>query len=156
MIQNQPRQVLLPSLPRTILRVLFTMLAIMAISAAIRRWATGHWLEASADATLVIPITFLPVAVYFMFVPRRIEWSPSEFFISTWGRSETFSWERLEAYGDGRGVFQLQFSECATFQIYAEAFDSRQWQELHEFLTSSFPDKHSRWWIVSRTMRRGD
>ena len=155
MIDVKQRRVLLPSLSRTILRVLLSVLAVTVLGAVIQRWQTGYWWEAGYDASLAIPVTLFPLAVYFMFVPRRIEWSSSEFFIRTWGRTETFPWERLFAYGSGRGVFMLQFSGSATFQIYSGAFEPAQWRELRQFLVTTFPTKQSRFWIGPRAIRRG-
>jgi len=97
----------------------------------------------------------MPTFVCLAFVPRRIEWSEAEFKIQTrFRQARTFPWERLCAYGNGRGVFLLEFNDCQTFQIYAGAFQNKQWQEFQTFLERNHPDKKNSYWIGAKAIRK--
>ena len=155
MIEAQPRRVLAPSFSRALVRVFLSTFAIAVAAAVIQRWQTGHWWSFGYCVSLLIPLTVFPLVVCIGFVPLRIEWSSTEFFIRTRARTGTFPWERLHAYGSGRGNFLLQFSGAATFQIYVGAFEPMDWQAFYQFLATTYPGKRGRLWIGPFAVRRG-
>ncbi len=54
--------------------------------------------------------------------------------------------QELELYGDAGGCFTLQF-EDRSFQIFAPAFDPREWHQLVALLSTRFPDCKADGWI---------
>ena len=120
-----------------------------------QRYSTGHWWSADYFASLTIPVLLMPTFVCLMFVPRRIQWSATEFELQPrFGRARTLSWTQLYAYGTGRGVFLLQFRDVHTFQIFAAAFDRDQWQALRDFLAANHPDKKASFWLGPKAIRK--
>ena len=155
MTDVQPRRVLSPSFLRALVRVFLTTLAIVPISAVLQRWQTGHWWSLGYCLSLSLPITIFSLVVCIGFVPLRVEWSPTEFFIRTRARTGTFPWEQLHAYGPAYGVFLLQFSGAATFQMHVGAFKPAEWQAFSQFLATTYPSKRARLWVGPFSVRRG-
>ena len=62
------------------------------------------------------------------------------------GRTRTIPWYELKLYGDAGGCFTLQF-EDQSFQIFAPAFDPRDWHQLVTLLSTRFPDCKADGWI---------
>ena len=155
MIEVQPRRVLTPSFSRAFVRVFLTTLAVIPLGALVQRWQTGHWWGLGYCLSLPISVAIFSLVVCIGFVPLCVEWSTTEFFIRTRARTGSFSWEQLYAYGPAQGVFLLQFSGTATFQIYVGAFEPAEWQALSQFLATTYPSKRSRLWIGPFSVRRG-
>jgi len=92
--------------------------------------------------SLGIPFSIAPIAVWFMFVPKKLEYSETEFSI---GRRFTGScnlrWSELKYYGDGNNVFMIQFRDRPAYQIFAAAYSRDQWKQLVQFLSDRFPEK---------------
>ena len=86
--------------------------------------------------------TLLGSLVWFFFVPRRLEFSDTQFTIKApLGRLQTFRWDELEYFGPGRGVFVIQFLGCSSFQIFTFGFPHSKWRLLKRFLYDNFPDR---------------
>ena len=131
------------------------MLFVSALADYYQYYKSGHWWDSNYCATLIIPFLLMPTFVCLMFVPRRIEWSEIEFKIQTrFGQTRMFPWEQLYAYGSGKGVFLLKFDDVSTFQIYAAAFNSGQWQQFKTFLDRNHPDKEASYWIGTKPIKR--
>jgi hypothetical protein len=90
-----------------------------------------------------------------MFVPRRIQWSATEFQIQPrFGRAKTLPWTQLYAYGSANNVFLLQFSDVSTFQIFAGAFPRDEWRAFRSFLMTNHPDKKAWFWLGPKAIRK--
>ena len=146
MTEAHTRRVLVPSFTRALVRVFLSTVAVAVASGFLQRWQTGQWWSFGYCLSLLIPLTIFPLVVCVAFVPRRIEWSEAEFFIQTRARTGRFAWEQLHAYSSsdrGFGVYLLQFTGAATFQIYLGAFEPAQWGALREFLVTTYPSKRA-------------
>jgi hypothetical protein len=96
----------------------------------------------------------MPAFMCLMFVPRRIQWSATEFQIQhRFGRGHSLPWTQLHAYGCGNNVFLLQFAEVSTFQIFAGAFSRREWRAFRSFLTTHYPGKKAIFWLGPKAIR---
>ena len=102
---------------------------------------------------LVGVVTLVFAIVWLMFVPVRLEFDRVELTIRyLFGRSHTIPWYELELYGDGRGVFMLQF-ENRSFQIFSQAFAPRDWHQLIGLLSTRFPDCKADGWFGASLFR---
>src|SRR5205085_12023851 len=146
---------LVPNLTRAFLRVLAVCLAVTAVGAVADRYRVGHWWSPDYFASLGIPLLLMPTAVCFMFVPRHIRWSASEFEVQPrFGRAQVLPWTQLYAFGNSNNVFLIQFRDVPTFQIFAGAFDREQWRVFRAFLTTNHPDKKASFWVGPKAIRK--
>jgi hypothetical protein len=80
--------------------------------------------------------------VWFMFVPKLVEFSESEITIATLLGEYSYHWDDLYSYGWGRGVFMIQFSgDRQAYQIFSGAYADQEWSKLTEFLDANYPDR---------------
>src|SRR5437868_6378505 len=92
-------QTLTPNLPRAFVRVFLLVSLVTAIAAVFQRYHDGHWWSADYLASLAIPLLLMPTFVCLMFVPRRIQWSATEFQIQPrFGSGQNLPWTQLYAY----------------------------------------------------------
>src|ERR1700690_2452729 len=111
---------LIPSFARVAIRWGGTVILVSVLAYFYQGYREGKWWDASYIASLGIPITFMPVAVWFMFVPRFLEYSETEITIVTRLGKYTYSWDDLYCYGVGNGVFKIKFSgDSQPCQIYS-------------------------------------
>ena len=90
---------------------------------------------------LALVVTVALGAVWFMFVPVRLEFDRVELTIRYFfGRTRTIPWCELELYGSGNNVFMLQFESGHTFQIFPAAFSEQDLWELTNFLSMRCPE----------------
>ena len=112
------------------------------------------WWSADYIWSCAIPVSLAPVIIWFMFVPRRLEYSESEFSITNrMARDFNAPWSRLQYYGPGNNVFMIQFEGRQAFQIFAFAFPKEEWNEFALFLTDRFPNKKATGSIFGRLFR---
>ena len=152
--EDQTDIILKPSLTRAFAQVLLLTLLVVVIAAVSEWYRSGLWWSADYCVSLSIPMLLMPTFVCLMFVPRRIVWSSSEFQIQPrFGASQKLPWTQLYAYGRGRGVFLLQFTDVGTFQIYTGAFSRSEWRAFRLFLTSNYPDMKTSFWFGPKAIR---
>jgi hypothetical protein len=96
----------------------------------------------------------MPTFVCIGFVPKRIEYSDDEFYLERrlWS-GFTLPWSDLYSYGTGNNVFLLRFENVSTIQIYAGAFDRKEWKAFVAFLNENYPDKKASFWFGPRPIR---
>jgi hypothetical protein len=102
----------------------------------------------SQDYTLVIPFALIPFINWFVFVPRRLEFTDSELTVDSWIiGSHKLSWNRLRSWGYGRVLFSLTFDGCETVNIAPYAYPNKEWSALVAFLTAHFLNRKLPWWL---------
>ena len=154
MIENQRKTILTPRLPRTFIRILLLGLLVAVIAAVSERYRNGHWWANDCTASWAIPLFFIPVGVWVMFVPRSIQWSDSDFQIQPrFGRSQTLPWTQLCAYGNRNNVFVIQFTGVSMFQIFPGAFPSNEWRVFQSFLAANHPGMKVALWLGLKPIR---
>ena len=100
---------------------------------------------------LAIPIALMPILVWFIFVPSRLEVTDKGFDIRfPFRRAQTLPWNKLKYWGKGESVFMLQFDGSATLQIFARAYPREQWSKLVELLSARFPEQKATGWFGAR------
>lgn len=132
-----------PSFIRCAFAVAVSLLFVSAIAYFLDRYQETNW-PREYMLTLLIPFAIAPTLVWFMFVPKRLEFSETQFTIQFPFRPlHTLDWSDLEYYGAGENVFMIQFASIGTFQIFGQAFRRNDWRLLRNFLRSTFPDKRA-------------
>lgn len=105
-------------------------------------WSQGYLMS------LLVPAVIGPVAVWLMFVPKRLEFTDTYFTIQFFlRRVRTLPWEELKYYGRGNNVFMIQFDREQAFQIFTYAFPKKQWRLLTNFLSNRYPERKASGWI---------
>lgn len=147
--ESETENVLAPSFVRAYWRVLLVVLIVLPLSAVNDRYRLGHWWDTSYWLQVIAVILLFPLPVYLMFTPREIRWSFEGFEITPrLGQPRKLSWTELLAYGDGRGVFMLQFANARRIQFFAGAFDPVQWRQFKSFLEANHPGKKPSWFAT--------
>jgi hypothetical protein len=145
---------LTPNFGRVVLRVGGMVLIVCAFGYYQQGFFQGKWWTAGYILSLAIPIVTMPLAAWFMFVPRLMEYSEDEITITTLLGKGTYSWSELYAYGPGNNVFKMQFSgDTQPFQIYAGAYPDDQWSKLRGFLKSKYPQCEAKGFSIGPWMR---
>jgi hypothetical protein len=91
-----------------------------------------------------------------MFVPKKMAYSETEFVLEKWlTRDCKLPWSELEYYGDGEGVFMIQFKGRQAFQIFGLAFPRNDWKEFIAYLSNQHPDKKASGNVSGRLFRWG-
>jgi hypothetical protein len=118
----------------------------------------GKWWTLDYIYSLGIPVVLSPVIVWFMFVPRRIEYSDTQITISTLLGTQTYAWSDLYCYGTGRGVYKIQFTgDSQPYQIFAGAYSDQEWSQLVALMNTRFPDRVQSGFSIGPGMRpKGD
>jgi hypothetical protein len=112
------------------------------------------WWAPEYIASLAIPFTVAPIVIWFMFVPRRLAYSETEFVLENWPATRCqLAWSQLKYYGPGEGVFMIQFEGRQAFQILGAAFPSSDWREFVDFLSNRYPEKKASGTIGSSLFR---
>jgi hypothetical protein len=135
-----------PSVLRTASAILLSMAAFLIVSSSLADLPGEDWW--SRAKTLLIPTGVFFAFVWVMFVPRRLEFSETEFTIQhLLGRRCVLSWDELEYYGPGNNVFMIQFFGQQAIQIFAAAYSRHEWHEFMSFLSDKFPERKASGWI---------
>jgi hypothetical protein len=143
-----------PSFIRAGASVLTVIVALTAATYFWQGYHEHHWWRRDYIISLLIPLTIAPLAVCFMFVPRRLEFSETHFTIQLpFRRLYMIKWEDLQYYGSGENVFMIQFSGIGTFQIFAQAFRRSEWRMLKNFLSATFPERKASGYFGGRMFR---
>ena len=105
-------------------------------------WTLSYALSLSV---LVSPIALIS---WMMFVPRYLYFSDSHFSVEFFMRERSIEdWDNLKCWGNGNGVFILQFDGGQTYQILPTAYSPDQWSKLIAFVTSRYPDRKANGWF---------
>lgn len=92
----------------------------------------------SRDLSLAIPTILIPSILWVVFVPLKMEVSDDQLHIKFAFRcDQKAGWSELESWGNGEGVFRLQFANGTTFQIALFAFPRDQRRHLIDSLKSN-------------------
>jgi hypothetical protein len=121
-----------------------TIALLFALAATIARVSDSRWWTAAEAARYLLVALVSPT--FLLAVPRRIEWSETDFSISPRvGSPRTYSWSELVRYGpgEGKGVLVLRFADRRSFQIFTWAFDTSSWKLFTTFLARVHPEKRS-------------
>jgi hypothetical protein len=146
--------ILKPSLVRAFTKVLLVILLSCVLGGIDDRYRHGHWWSIGYIESLGIPILLMPTLVCIGFVPRRIEYSESEFYLERRLRGViTLPWTDLYSYGTGNGVFLLRFENVNTLQIFAGAFERNEWKAFLKFLNENYPDRKASFWFGPNPIR---
>jgi hypothetical protein len=138
-----------PSVWRTAAALLLMIGGCMAASGFT---ATGDQFWRRTGELVGIVVLFL-TSIWFMFVPTRLEFDRVELTIRyLFRRSCTLPWYKLELYGSGNNVFMLQL-EGQSFQIFSQAFATRDWHQLMNFLSTRFPERKADGWAGASLFR---
>jgi len=144
-----------PKFWRVALRVGATVIAVSIAGYFLQGWQQHGWWSLGYIESLSIPVAIMPVAVWFMFVPGWFEYSEDEISLRTLLRQGTYSWDMLDAYGPGRGVFMIQFKgDSGAYQIFSGAYSRAEWQAFSSFLETRFPDRKTSFSIGGRLIGR--
>lgn len=137
-----------PSFIRSSTTVLIAIVGVTALSYVWQGYHQHHWWTRGYMLSLVVPVVLGPVAVWLMFVPRRLEFTETDFTIQFYlRRLHTLPWDELKYYGRGNNVFMLQFVGQEAFQIFSSAFPKGQWRLLTNFLSNRYPDRKASGYI---------
>jgi hypothetical protein len=99
---------------------------------------------------------FLGLFVSIAFTPKEISWDDEGIKLAAvFPGSGEYTWQQLEAYGSGRGVFLLKFEGRQSFQISPSGFSSSDWRSFQGFIKNHFPDKKVWIWLGSTPVRFG-
>lgn len=129
-------------------------ITVFAVLAQWRSLGQGHWPDIRGLYSFVLPIVLAPTFVWYMFVPRLLEYSDEEIHLRTLLRQGSYRWEMLDAYGPGRGVFMLQFGgDSGAYQIMSGAYSYKEWLAFKTFLQSRFPDRKTSFSIGGKLIR---
>jgi hypothetical protein len=138
-------------------RVAVRVGGVVALFIVLTQWQSfhqGHWPDPRTVCSFSIPIILAPILVWFLFVPRLLEYSKEEINLRLFLGEGSYSWKSLEAYGPGRGVFMLQFTgHFGAYQILSSAYPSAEWSSFQNFLETQFPDKKRSFSIGGRLIR---
>ena len=133
---------------RSTIAVLTAIVGVALVSYLWQGYHQHHWWTREYILSLMIPAVIAPLAVWLMFVPRRLEFSDTVFTIQFYLRcAHTLKWEGLKYYGRGNNVFILQFAGKKSFQIFSHSFPKAQWQLLANFLANRYPERKASGWI---------
>ena|ERR1017187_6281138 len=147
---------LIPSFWRASGMVLAACLAVTFATYLLQGYNGGKWWSLGYTASLLIPITFAPLFVWFAFVPKLLEVTDDTISIGFYFRgSHTFSWQELTFWGSGQAVFMMRFDKRLTFQIFASAYPSDQWSRFIGFLFLRFPERKAHGWLAIWPFRWG-
>lgn len=93
--------------------------------------------------------TFFAVCVGVMFVPRELRYDERTFYCRMILQGTVgATWDELEAYGRGRGVFLMQFKGMPqAIQVSGYGFPAKEWRKFVDFLGTTFPDKKCTRWL---------
>jgi hypothetical protein len=137
--------------------VAWVTLGLVVVTAATYFWEgyrEHHWWTRDYILTLLVPFAIVPVVVWFMFVPRRLEFNDSEFTIQYPFRPlHILEWADLKYYGPGPNVFMIEFIDVGTFQIFPRAFRRSEWRLLKNFLSTTFPDRKASGYFGDRMFK---
>lgn len=131
-----------PSFMRTVSRFYLVWFVLLGLS-----YITGSWVKPAEELYVTLICIAIPPAavgslIWFLFVPRRLEFSNTDITIKPALESlRTLGWDELEFFGPGRGLFILRFSGCSPFQISTLGFRRSEWRLLKRFLYDNFPDR---------------
>lgn len=132
--------------------------ALVVVTAVLYLWQGYYehrWWTRDYILSLFIPFSIAPIAVWFIFVPTRLEFNDTHFSIQMpFRRLYTLPWSDLQFYATGRNVFMIQFSGAGTFQLFAHAFRKREWAILKNFLSSTFPERKASGYVGDRMFKR--
>lgn len=143
-----------PSFARAFTKVLLVTLLFTVLAGVQDRYRRGHWWSIGYSESLAIPLLLTPAFVCVGFVPKRIEYSDAEFYLERWiGGGFTLQWKDLYSYGTGHNVFLLRFEGVNTIQIYAGAFEKREWKTFLAFLNENYPDRKASFWFGPKPIR---
>jgi len=105
-------------------------------------YVVGNWHQAHYVLSFVIPVIVIPLFLKYAFVSGVIEFSEDQLKITSRSQGEqSYAWKDLKYYGDGRGVYMIQFGNDQALQIYSGSYSSEDWSKLIDFLTSHYPDR---------------
>jgi hypothetical protein len=148
---------LTPNFFRVAIKVGFMIFLVCIAGYFLQGYREGKWWTADYIFSLAIPVIIMPVCVWFMFVPRLVEFSDTEITISSLLGKYTYNWSALDCYGPGNNVFKIQFSgDRQPYQILAGAYPSEEWSKLIDFLNMRFPDRKAAYSIGVRMFRKKD
>jgi hypothetical protein len=101
-------------------------------------WTMGYILSFS------VPLVVLPLLVWFVFVPRVLEYSDAQIRIVTIFRDTVQSWGHVKSYGSSTGIFTLRFKhEFQGYQIWSRAYPKADWNRFIDFLETRLPERES-------------
>ena len=131
-----------PSFIRSTCVVVFWLMVTTAVFYSWQGYFEHKWWKVDYLLSLLIPFAIAPIAVWFMFVPRLLAYSETEFGIHPlMSGQQTFPWSELKYYGRGNNVFMIQFEGKQAFQIFAMAYPKREWSDFLAFLKTNFPER---------------
>ncbi len=105
----------------------------------------GNWWTAKKICSFAILIIIVPGIVWFLFVPRLLEFSETEITITTLWRKHTYPWQELLAYNGHRGngfwaLYQIFFdSDDTPHNIFLGAYSEEDVLKLNNFIITRFP-----------------
>ncbi len=131
-----------PSFFRAAARILALFIALAAAAYFWQGYYGHHWWTRDYILSLLIPLAIVPTLVCVVWVPLRLECSPTRLTIQFLFRPlYSVAWDDLEYYGWFRGVFGLQFRSSGTFTFYPQALPRREWRAFKTFLRATFPER---------------
>jgi hypothetical protein len=101
------------------------------------------WWSSSYFISLTILSCIMSVALWFMVVPKRLEFSETYLAIKPPLRGNfSLPWKELRYWGYRQHkVMRIEFNNIQAFQIFRDAFPKEQWAQLIEFLSTRFPER---------------
>jgi hypothetical protein len=134
-----------------------TLTTLLVVSSAAYLWDgyyDGKWWDVGYIESLSIPLVIFPVIVWFMFVPKRLEYSESDFVIDRrFAKICTLPWSQLRYYGPGNNVFMIQFEGRQAFQLFAGAYGRSEWAAFLAFLSNRFPHQRASGYLGARMFK---
>ncbi len=108
-------------------------------------YMNGKWWTTDYICSFSVPLVLLPLLVWFIWVPRVLEYSETHIRIVTIFRNTLQPWKHLKSYGDGPGiVFVLRFKgEFQGYQIMSKAYSDSDWNRFTDYLETCFPNRES-------------
>jgi hypothetical protein len=148
---------LTPSFLRVFVKVGLAVISVSALGYFLQGYREGKWWTSGYMWSLTVPIILAPVAVWFMFVPKLVEFSETEITIATLLGKYSYAWTDLDCFGPGNNVFKIQFSgDRQPYQIFAGAYSGEEWSKLTNFLNTHFPERKIAYSIDDRIFRKRD
>ncbi len=145
---------LTPSFRRCAWKVAIPLSAVIVAGYFSDGYFRHHWWSASYWGTVSMSFPIMISVVWFAFVPSHLEITESGISIRrTFGRLHSLPWEDLRYWGQGEGVFLLEFDGLSAFQIQRDAYPTEEWAYFIDLLSSRAPQRKTSRWIGPRGFR---
>jgi hypothetical protein len=132
-----------PSFTRILISIDSFLLIAIVFGYFQQGYIDGKWWTMGYICSFSIPLVVVPLLVWFIWVPRVLEYSETHIRIVTIFRQTLQPWKRLKSYGAGSGiVFVLRFKgELQGYQIMSKAYSDSDWDRFTDYLETCFPNR---------------